>query len=40
MPKKLKIFSLKIRKGAGMLKKNPKPFKIKVLNIKKIIWKV
>ena len=36
MHKKLKIFSLKIHKGAWF-KKNPKPFfLIKVLNMKKI----
>ena len=39
MPKKLKIFNLKIHKDAG-IKKNPKPFLIKVLSIKKMIWKV
>ena len=38
MPKKLKMFSLKYIKVLE-LKKKPKPFKIKVQNIKKIIWK-
>ena len=37
MPKKLKILSLKIHKGAG-IKKNPNPSQIKVLNTKKIKW--
>ena len=32
--------NLKIYKSAGILKKDPKPFWIKVLNIKTIIWKV
>ena len=34
MPKKLKIFSLKIHKGTGNLKKKPKSSWIKVLNKK------
>ena len=40
MPKKLNIFSFKIHKEAGIQGKKPKTFEIKVLNIKKIIWKV
>ena len=39
MPKKLKIFSLKIHKSAGILKK-PKTFLNKGIKDKKIIWKV
>ena len=39
MPKKLKIFSLKIHKGAEMSKK-PKNFLNKSTKHKKIIWKV
>ena len=40
MPKKIEIFSLKIHKSAGIFFKNPKPFQIKVINIKKMIWDV
>ena len=36
MPKTLKFFSLKIHKGAGIFKKQQKPFQMKVLNIKKL----
>ena len=36
MPKKFKIFSLEIFKGAGIYEK-PKPFQIKVLKMKKIL---
>ena len=39
MPKKLKIFSLKIHKGPG-IDKNPKTFLNKSAKHKKIIWKV
>ena len=38
MPKKINIFRLKIHKGAG-ISKPLKPFQIKVLHIKKMIWK-
>ena len=40
MPKKLKIFSLKIHKAAGIFKKPQKLYETKVPNIKKIIWKL
>ena len=40
MLKKLKVFSLKIHKGARILKKNSKTFLNIVLKLKKIIWKV
>ena len=39
MPKKLKIFSLKIYKGAKIFKKS-KNFLNKAIKHKKIIWKV
>ena len=39
MPKKLQIFSLKINKGAGILKKH-KTFLNEGTKHKKIIWKV
>ena len=40
MPKKLKIFSLKIHKGAGMFKIPPYNLLNKDTKHKKIIWKV
>ena len=39
MPKKLTIFSFKIHKGAGTLKKK-KTFPNKGTKIQKIVWKV
>ena len=38
MPKKLKIIRLKMHEGAGIFKKLPKLFYIKMLNIKKNIY--